>query len=407
MKKVLILIALCQVVIISNAEAKVKSGLEVFISHYTEIVKGKRVGLITNATGVDSKLRPTVDILHKDPRINLKLLLAPEHGIRGDLRAGETVPDMKDKKTGLPIYTLYGGKDHRPPLAALKQVDVIIYDIQDVGSRAYTYIWTLAEAMASAKIHNKTVIVLDRPNPLGATVVDGPITEKKWLSFIGLYPIPRVYGMTVGELARLLNKHFKIGCHLQVVPMQGYRRGMSWAQTGLPWVPTSPNIPSVASANCFAATGTIGTIGGINIGVGYTLPFQTVAAGWMDADRSAEAMNSYKLPGVKFRPIHYKPFSGKYANKQLHGVQLHILDAKSFHPATTELALISHLRSYYPSYLKFPAKAIPSFDKAMGTSSVRLHIEKNGALNPLLQQFKSEIEAFKKVRAKYLIKSYK
>lgn len=389
----------------STTEARVYSGLEVFLAKYTRIVKGKRVGLITNQTGVDARIKSTVDLLSANPNVNLVALFAPEHGIRGDARAGENVPGGKDPKTRLPIYTLYGAGGHRPSKAALSKIDVLIYDIQDVGSRAYTYIWHLAECMSAAAEAGKTVIVLDRPNPLGAVVVDGPVSEQAYLSFIGLYPIPRVYGMTVGELARYLNTEEKIFCRLMIVPMINYRRGMSWSQTGLSWVPTSPNIPTPEAACAFAATGTIGEMGCVSIGIGYTLPFQTVAAPWINAEKMSAALNRLRLPGVRFRPIHYKPFYAAYANKYVHGIQLMITNPGRFRPATTETAMICYLRDHYssPRAFRWRRDKIAGFDKAMGTSTVRREIVAGKSYRSIVESWRPKINSFKRKRAKYLI----
>jgi len=386
-------------------EARVYSGLEVFLAKYTRIVKNKRVGLITNPTGVDANLNATVDLLQKSPYVNLVALFAPEHGIRGDFRAGCSIGGGKDKYTGLPVYTLYGGGGHRPSKAALSTVDVLIYDIQDVGSRAYTYIWHLAECMSAAAKAGKTVIVFDRPDVYGGNIVDGPVSESKYLSFIGLYPIPRIYGMTVGELARYLNTEENIRCKLQIVPMMNYRRGMSWSETGLPWVPTSPHIPNPESAQCFAATGTIGEIGCINIGIGYTLPFQAVAAPWINAEKMASELNKYRLPGVRFRPIHYSPFYAAYANKHISGVQVMVRDASKFKPATTEVAIIAYLHKNYSGMGRFVWRKdkIATFDKAMGTNSVRREINAGWTYVAIVNSWRSKLSQFKAKRKKYLI----
>ncbi|NOY74915.1 MAG: DUF1343 domain-containing protein [Kiritimatiellaeota bacterium] len=388
-----------------SAEARVYSGLEVFLARHVKLVRGKRVGLITNPTGVDAKLNSTVDLLRANPNVNLVALFAPEHGIRGDVRAGQNVPGGRDPGTGIPVYTLYGAGGHRPGKAALSKVDVLIYDIQDVGSRAYTYIWHLAECMSAAAEAGKTVIVLDRPNPLGASVVDGPVSEKAYLSFIGLYPIPRVYGLTVGELARYLNTEEKIRCRLLIVPMVNYKRGMVWSQTGLPWVPTSPNIPTPEAACAFAATGTIGETGCLSIGIGYTLPFQVVAAPWINAEKMAGALNRLRLPGVRFRPIHYKPFYAAYANKYVHGVQLIITNPGRFRPATTETAILCHLQKHYssPRMFSWRADKTAGFDKAMGTSLVRRRVAAGEGYRAIVDSWRAKLNAFKRKRLKYLI----
>ena len=385
-----------------SASARVYTGLEVFLHNYTYLVKGKRVGLITNQTGIDANFNSTIDLLNHNPNVNLVALFAPEHGVRGNVRAGVDFSGNVDFKTKLPIYSLYGGGDHKPSKGALSKIDILIYDIQDVGSRAYTYIWHLAKCMEAARENNKEVLVLDRPDPFGGTVVDGPVLQNKYRSFIGLYPIPRVYGMTVGELAKYLNTEGKIFCKLGVIPMRGFRRGMSWEQTGLPWVPTSPHIPSPNSAYTFAATGIIGETGQFNTGVGYTLPFQCVAAPWISADVTSRKLNSLRLPGVKFRPIHYKPFYGKYKGQAINGVQIHVTNPAIFKPATTEVALLCHFQRYY-KHFKWDTSKYPTFDKAMGNDIVRLQIQSGTSLYKIVQDWQRELYEFKRKRAKYLI----
>ena len=404
-KKNLIIMTLLLSLSYPVAEARVYSGLEVFLAKYSSIVKNKRVGLITNPTGVNVNLVATVDLLKRNSKINLVALFAPEHGIRGNIRAGENVKGGVDKATGLPVFTLYGGKDHKPSKASLSKVDVLIYDIQDVGSRAYTYIWHLAECMSAAAESGKTIIVLDRPDIYGANVIDGAVAEKKYLSFIGLYPVPRVYGMTVGELARYLNSEENINCKLQIVPMINYRRGMSWSDTGLPWVPTSPHIPTPQAACCFAATGTIGEIGCVNIGIGYTLPFQAIAAPWINGEYSAKYLNSLKLPGVTFRPIHYKPFYAAYVGKNIQGVQIHVIKPSIFKPATTEVAIIAHLRDSYTGVRKFRWRKDKAaiFDKAMGTGSIRKELLQGWSYQQIAKTWSRKLREFRKKRSRYLI----
>lgn len=402
-----ILLTIISLLVSLNMDARVYTGLEVFLAKHINLVKNKRVGLVTNPTGVNANKVSTVDLLRRYPQIKLTALFAPEHGIRGDIKAGENVPGGRDPISGLPVYTLYGANGHRPSKAALEKIDVLIYDIQDVGSRAYTYIWHLAECMSAAAETGKTVIVFDRPNPYGAVVLDGPVTEHQFLSFIGLYPIPRVYGMTVGELARYLNKEEKINCRLYIVPMMNYRRGMYWEQTGLPWIPPSPNIPSPQSAYCFAATGTIGEIGCMNIGIGHTAPFQTIAAPWINADHASASLNKLRLPGVKFIPVHYKPSGGAYANNYVHGVRLDVVSPPKFKPATTEVAILCYLRKNYPGHFKWvpdgKTRRLASFDKAMGTSSVRNCIDAGWDYKNITALWEKEIQNFRLKQKKYLI----
>ena len=314
-----------------------------------DIFKGKRVGLITNATGVDSQLRRSVDILKE--KVNLVTLFAPEHGLRGNVVAGAAVPYETDIRTGLPIYSLHG--DTRKPTAAmLKNIDILVFDIQDIGARSYTYIYTMAYAMQSAREHNKTFVVFDRPNPVGGSKVEGGLLKPDYSSFIGLYPIPIRHGLTVGELARLFNEEFGIGARLVVIPMQGWSRRMQQAETGLPWVMTSPNIPTVDSALVYSGTG---LFGGSNVseGIGTTRPFELVGAPWLEGEKLAEKMNALRLAGVYFRPVHFTPQWGKYQGRVCNGIQIHVTDRQAVSSVTVGLHLLETIREQGGSRFKW------------------------------------------------------
>ena len=284
-------------------------------------------------------------------------------------------------------------------------MDILIYNIQDVGARPYTFIWHLAECMRAAAAVGKRVIVLDVPNPLGAATVDGPIRETSYKSFIALYPIPYVYGMTVGELARLLKGYFKLNCPLTIVPMLNYRRGMNWCQTGLPWVPTSPMIPSAHSATCFAITGAIGELGWVDIGTGYNLPFQVVAAPWINATAMTKYLNALRLPGIRFREIHYKPFTGHYKNQGLHGVQIFVMNTARVKPVTTAVAILYYLQQHYKNY-HWPQVARKKFDRAMGTAKVSYMISHGYSYQAIVKSWQRDLNRFKRVRRRYLIREY-
>ena len=304
------------------------------------LFKGKRVGLITNATGVDRNYRRSVDIL-KD-KVNLVALFAPEHGLRGNVVAGAPVPHEKDAATGLPIYSLHG--DNRKPTAAmLKGIDVLAFDIQDIGARSYTYVYTMAYAMQSAREMNIPFVVFDRPNPVGGEQLEGGLLQPAYSSFIGLYPIPVRHGLTVGELARLFNEEFGIGVKLTVVPMQGWQRRMLQSDTGLPWLMTSPNIPTPDSALVYNATA---LFGGSNVseGIGTTRPFELVGAPWLDGQKLADRLNSLRLSGVYFRPVHFTPQWGKYQGRVCSGVQIHLKDRNRFSAVPVGLRLLEAIR---------------------------------------------------------------
>ena len=377
----------------------VKPGIEVLLENRMDLIKGKRVGLMTNQTGVDSKRRSTLDLLAARRDIKLTALFACEHGIRGDLPAGTVVPGGRDRRSGLPVYSLYGGDDHRPKKVMLDKVDVVIYDIQDTGCRSYTYIWSLAEMIAACGQNGKPLIVLDRPDIFGGSVVDGAVREEAFKSFIGLYPVPKVYGMTCGELARFLNTEYRLKCKLTVVTMSGWRRGMSWEQTGLPWVATSPKIQTLRSSQCFAASGGIGVLGGVlNIGMPGTQPFQSVAAPWIDARRMAADLKAQKLPGVDFVATSYK--SGYYMQ---YGVQLKVTQASRFLPARTEAAILAWVRRNYPKQPLFPDKFARIFDKANGTASIRLRLARGDSWQTVVKSWEPGLAAFRAKRNKYMI----
>lgn len=290
--------------------AQVLPGIEVLRRGGFKELQGKRVGLITNPSGVDNSLRSTVDILHEAPGVKLTALFAPEHGVRGDVPAGEKVATGVDPVTGVKVYSLYGST-RKPTPEMLADVDVLVYDIQDNGCRSYTFISTMGLAMEQCARLGKEFVVLDRPNPLGGNKVEGPLTEPDCISFVSQYPIPYIYGLTPGELARMLvgEKLIKTDkpLKLTVVPMEGWNRSMRFADTGMPWVLPSPHIPSAETAVYYPATGIVGELDYLSIGVGYTLPFRTFAAPWINGKQLADALNDLHIPGVAFRPIHYKP----------------------------------------------------------------------------------------------------
>ena len=383
-----------------TSAAEVMPGVEVFLKQYVSLVKGQRVALLTNQTGIDSKRRRTLDLLAAHPQVNLKMLFAPEHGVRGTLPAGQKVPGGRDARTGLPVRSLYGGNDKRPDKVDLDIIDTIIYDIQDTGCRAYTYIWTLAEVMAAAGIHGKRVIVFDRPDPFGGRIVDGPVTEKGFFSFIGLYPIPRIYGMTVGELALYLNREHDLNCHLTVIPMHRYRRGMRFEQTGLPWVPTSPRIPNLQTLYCFSTTGSIGVLGGtLNIGGGTSSIFRTVAAPFINSKDFTLYMTRLKLPGVIFSPIFYRTPLGTPE----HGIKITVTDPTRFLPVTTEMAIISYIKRRYPTQQLFRPQFYRSYDKALGNSKTRISLMNRTSHVPVINRWTKDLQKYKQKRSKYLI----
>ncbi len=378
---------------------QVQMGVDVFLENHIHLVVDARVGLITNRTGRTKTGISTIAALQQHPDVNLVALFAFEHGIKGQEKAGEHVRDTQ--MDSLPVYSLYGSG--RSLQSALDKIDVVIYDMQDVGSRAYTYIWSLTKIIKAAGEHNKRVIVLDRPNPLGGLTVDGPISEKKWLSLVaGLYPVPRAYGLTAGELARYLNREHLLACSLTVVPLEGYQRNTRWPDIGRDWIEPSPNIPSPESAITFAATGTIGTLGTLHIGIGTDMPFQIVGAPWINAEKTARDLNALQLPGIEFQPIIFEPDTWLFRNKKVQAIFLHITDPIAFRPTRTEISILAHLVATYPEF-KIPKDRYKRFDQAMGTSTVRKALLKGEGAREIWEQWEVGLEKFATVREKYFL----
>ena len=385
-----------------SIQPKIKLGVDVLLEKHIYLLKGKNIGLVTNHTGVNSKLEPTIDVLNNYPGVKLVAIFAPEHGARGDISGGEPVPSYRDKKTGIVVYSLYG-KTHRPTPEMLHNIDVLMYDIQDIGSRAYTYIYTMAYAMMAAKEAGIKFIVLDRPNPMGGNKIGGNVLDPKFSSCIGLYPIPYIYGMTVGELALLFNKEFKINCNLEVIPMEGWNREMRWTDTGLVWIPTSPHLPHAETVYFVTTTGCIGELGTISIGVGYTSPFELIGAPWMNGEKLAEELNSRKLPGVFFRPTFFRPFYASFVKEQCSGVQIHILDYEKFEPARVQVHILTAIKKLNPDKNIFDEKRISMFDKAFGTDEVRKRVGRGDSAESIMADWGMQLEKFKKTREYYLL----
>jgi uncharacterized protein YbbC (DUF1343 family) len=409
MKKILLLCALLTAASsFAQHQPAVKTGIDVLIRSDFKILQGKRVGLITNPTGVSGTLRATVDILAKAHGVKLTALFGPEHGVRGDVTAGGHVETFTDSATGVPVYSLYG-KTHKPTKEMLENVDVLVYDIQDIGARSYTFINTMAYAMEGAAENGKEFIVLDRPNPLTGKRVEGNILDMKFSSFVGQYPIPYVYGMTCGELATyindegLLKDHVK--CHLTVVKMEGWKRSMNWDDTGLPWVPTSPHIPHAETALYYSVTGILGELNSINIGVGYTMPFQLIGAPWIDGRKFADAMNAKSLPGYFFRPLSYKPYYGAMKDQALGGVEIYLMDPSKADLVSLQIHAIETLFALYPDHNIFDESRDRNdmFDKVMGTDAVRRALIGRTPASAIIAAWKPAMDEFLAKRKQYLL----
>ncbi|MFA6677216.1 MAG: DUF1343 domain-containing protein [Bacteroidales bacterium] len=394
-------------------EPLVKTGIEVLREHNFDILKGLRVGLITNATGVDHNLKSTVDILYEASNVNLVALYGPEHGIRGSEPAGHYVLYTKDKETGLPVFSLYG-QTRKPSKLMLDGIDVLVYDIQDNGCRSYTFISTMGEVMEAAAENGIKVIVLDRPNPLTGLKIEGSIVEDGFYSFVSKYPIPYIYGMTCGELAEFINgegllkdeRGKSLKCDLSVIRMEGWKRNMDFRDTGLPWVLTSPHIPSIVSSYCYPATGILGELGVYSIGVGYTLPFQIIGGKNIDAVTFAKRMNSRRLPGLNFRPIYFKPYYGLGKGTILGGVQIYIDDLSIAHLIDIQFIAIEELNKMYPDrdlYKMANTSRFNMYDKVLGTDYYRKVFGKNYRFDDIKMKLYKDVEPFRKLSSKYYL----
>ncbi len=391
----------------SWAAPRVKPGIEVLRDSHFAHLKGKRVGLLTNPTGVDSRLRSTIDILYTAPEVNLVALFAPEHGVRGDVYAGDKVSEGRDRLTGLKVHSLYGGT-RKPTPQMLSGIDVMVYDIQDVGCRSYTFISSLGLVMEACAQAGVEVMVLDRPNPLGGEKVEGCIVEDGCRSFISQYPIPYIYGLTVGELAMMLNDAPSAArCKLTVIPMEGWERNMTFDDTGLPWVPTSPHVPEASSALFYPITGFIGELSGyVCIGVGYTLPFKLFASEWIsDPDLFARHMNALNLPGVSFRPIFLKPFYGSRKDMQIGGVQIHITDYDKVRLTEIGFYLVQTAVGMYPSH---PAMGVEGrkyrmFDLCMGSTRIRKDFGLRHCFEDIKEYWRKDESSFRQLSVKYYL----
>jgi uncharacterized protein YbbC (DUF1343 family) len=406
------------------AIAAVKPGVQVFLEKHLDLVKGKRVGLITNPTGADSRLRSTIDLFQGNPEIRLVALYSPEHGVRGNAQAGEYVPFYFDEKFQLPVFSLYGQsfkpapgmlknideymrsfdtKDAGkvPETAQVEGIDVMVFDVQDVGTRVYTYIGSMAYAMQAAAENGIDFVVLDRPNPINGTDMEGAILEyPEFSSFVGLFPIPLRFGMTMGELALLFNDKFLARkAKLTVVPMEGWKREMWFDETGLPWIIPSPNMPTLDTATVYPG---LVAIEGTNIseGRGTTKPFELFGAPWIDAHELTRALSGLGLAGVLFREAWFTPYFSKFAGELCGGCQVHVTDRNAFRSVATVLHIVKTVRDMYPDKFTFHADY---FDKVMGTASVRKALEAGSAVGAILANIQPGLEAFAALRKAYLL----
>ncbi|WP_455592510.1 exo-beta-N-acetylmuramidase NamZ family protein [Bacteroides sp.] len=408
MKKIFLLCVMCALCGTMQAQKiKIKTGIEVLKEQNFKCLEGKRVGLITNPTGVDNRLRSTIDILHEAPNVNLVALYGPEHGVRGDVHAGDKVDNSADPSTGLPVYSLYG-KTRKPTPEMLKDIDVLVYDIQDIGCRSFTYISTMGVAMEAAAENGKEFIVLDRPNPLGGLKIEGNLAEDGYISFVSQFKIPYLYGLTCGELALMLNGENMLGkqCDLQVVKMKGWKRKMDYVQTGLQWIPSSPHIPHPHSAVFYPVSGILGELGYMSIGVGYTIPFQMFAAPWVKADELANSLNKLALPGVIFRPMYLKPFYSVGKGELLQGVQVHITDVQKAPLSDIQFYVMQEVAALYPDRTVFDHAdkgRFNMFDKVSGSNQIRERFSKRNRWEDVRDYWYKDVDAFRQLSKKYYL----
>jgi uncharacterized protein YbbC (DUF1343 family) len=379
--------------------ANVVLGDDVFVRDVWRELRGRTVGIVTNQSGVLSSGEPLVDAVHRNGRINVKALFGPEHGIRGVVEAGATVGSSSDEKTGLPVHSLYGATRH-PSAQMLDGIDVLLFDIQDVGARPYTYVSTMAYVMESAAQYGKEVWVLDRPNPVGGTLLDGPVLDPKFKSFIGLYPIPERHGMTVGELARLFNDQFGIGCKLRVIQMQGWSRDMLWADTGLKWVATSPNMPYARTTLVYLATGLVDE-GGVNNGIGTARPFEYAGGYGYDPAAFRDTLAARKIPGAEFEPADWVPTKGFWAGKTLHGVTINVTDPHAFPSVRTAIEFLAAARAQ--GKYRVASGHEKTMDRDWGTDAVRLALDAGTPPEAIVASWQPGLRAFKALRGKFLL----
>lgn len=392
---------------VMGLSAQVKPGIEVLRDNGFAQLQGKRVGLITNPTGVDNNLKSTIDILHEAPGVTLTALYSPEHGVRGDVHAGDAVETYVDPATGVTVYSIFG-KTTKPTPEMLKDIDVLVYDIQDIGCRSYTFISTMGEAMEACAENGKDFVVLDRPNPVGGNKVEGCLVEDGYTSFVSRFPIPYLYGMTPGELAQMLNEEgmLKNGekVNLTVIPMEGWTRDMSFAQTGMPWILPSPHIPNPEAGIMYPVTGILGELYCMSIGVGYTLPFKMVAAPWIDGQELSRRMNALKLPGVEFRPISAKPFYSTFKGENVSGIEIYVTDKEQAPLALTQFYIMQELADMYPDKKAFDIgdkTRYKMFDKVTGSPEIRARFTKNYRVDDIIDYWTKDEPSFKIKKAKY------
>lgn len=380
--------------------SKVVLGIE-NIDKYINIFEGKKVGLITNPTGIDSNFKSSIDILKE--KTNLVALFSPEHGIRASIQAGQRLDTYVDEETGITVYSLYGASK-KPSKEIMDKIDIIAIDIQDNGSRYYTFIYTMAYCMQACAEYGKTFVVFDRPNPINGVQVEGnKLDTSKYRSFVGYYEMPQRHGLTMGELAKLFNEEYGINCKLEVIPMTNWQRTMDFEDTHLPWVIPTPNLPTIASAFTYNATCIFeGT--NVSEGRGTTTPFELIGAPWLKSEQLSRELNSLNIEGVYFRPQYYTPTFSKYAGELCGGVYVHITDRKAFNSVKCSFIILDYIRKHYSEHFRInkPYKeGSPSlFEFEAGTD---LFIKQEVSIEEQLKVLDHDAAEFNLIRQKYLL----
>ncbi len=369
---------------------------------YKDVFEGRRLGIITNQTGYDIDGKFIVEVIKSMTDVTVTALFSPEHGLWGTAPDGKKIGNLTHPIYNLPVYSLYG-KTRKPTSDMLRNIDVLIFDIQDIGARFYTYIYTMSLAMEAAAENGKTFVVLDRPNPINGTSVEGNILEPAQASFVGLYPIPVRHGMTAGELAKMFNGQGwltgSIKAELIVIPMEGWRRRMWYDQTGLHFIKTSPNMPDIETAAIYPG---LCLLEGTNVseGRGTSMPFRQFGAPWIDSKNLAERLNALNLPAMRFEPVRFTPTSSKYKGRECHGVRIIVSDRDRLESYSSGVRIVNEICRMYPDHFEWRTS---HFDRLCGTSEIRNAITSHTSLDVLQNKWRKELESFLKIRAEYLI----
>lgn len=384
--------------------SRVAPGVDVLLAGNLAVLEGARVGIVAGPASITSSLANVIDALHADSRVRITALFGPEHGVRGDAQAGVKVADETDPLLGVPVYSLYG--EHRKPTPAmLENVDVLVLDLFDVGCRYWTYLYTMAYVMQAASDQGKRVVILDRPNPIGGDATEGNILDPAYASFVGLYPVPMRTGLTLGEAARLFNAEFGIGADLHVIPCSGWQRGMWHDETGLPFVPPSPNTPTLDTLALYPGTCLFeGT--NLSEGRGTTRPFEFIGAPWIDARRWADALNERQLPGVAFRPAYFAPTFSKFQGEHCAGVQVHIVDRTRLAPVEVALHMLHTVRELHSEFAWRPPYREGGrhfIDLLAGGAELRLSLDAGEHPNDILKRWAKTREQYDATRERYLL----